>query len=863
MPNISPPQPPLNLGSLNSAGAKSIQSASNTGASNSALPWQNSPLSTFFPYIKIDPQRWDQLFPYRLVVIDSSKGNKIVNGTPQLQVTGTSSAGSTIVDFQPIGRQWVFTLPISPQQFSMVDQYAIQTTATLKGVLEEHGGIKFKIINASGTMGVWPYRQSVTQPPTTPNILQSLFGGTISAAQNVATQFNRALSAAQGKHPAPKPVTVRPEKDPSGGQSTGYYQALALQQFLEQYAEAKKNPANAGWRLVFDIPKQNQSFVVTPMQYVWNQSANRPMEIMYNLQLKAWRRVDLQQKVSAIKPTIQTISPGILQRILGTITEARQTLSAVTDLIGAVRSDVTTPLNVLRQTSLFVKDLAGIVGSVADLPSQIVSDYSSSVKESMNILSESISSVVSDTAAINSLNLATNSIKTSEGLSQSAVSGGQLGSQAATAQSIDPANNMFSSPEENFELMDQVPLDSLVLSDAQQAVVDEVIEEARNTSVDDLKQFRSTILELALQFSNNFGAGDTFFSQVYSRPAPRERIQPMTLDEYDILKKLYDMVQAYDILTATTDIDDAQRQTNMEYVAGLADDSDIPFTVPNSKILAPVPFGLTIEEIAQRYLGDAQRWIEIATLNNLRDPYIDEDGFKVFLTSNASGRQIVIDSIENLYIGQRILLGSSTQPQTARRILDIDELSETSFLLTLDGEANLDNYLLADDAYIQAYLPGTTNSQQKIFIPSDLPLPTEPSIIVPSSTAADPLTGLSKVDLLLTDSGDLAINNYGDFRYAYGITNIVQALKIKIGTPKGKLLFHPEFGLGIQPGVISSELTVQDLFNSISKLLEDDARFSGLESLQISLIGPTLSIGMGVALAGQTGVFPLTFELKT
>ena len=62
-------------------------------------------------------------------------------------------------------------------------------------------------------------------------------------------------------------------------------------------------------------------------------------------------------------------------------------------------------------------------------------------------------------------------------------------------------------------------------------------------------------------------------------------VQPITLDEYDILKKLYDVLQGYDILTATTDIDDRNKQTNMEYVAGLADDSGIQFNTTNSKIL--------------------------------------------------------------------------------------------------------------------------------------------------------------------------------------------------------------------------------------------------------------------------------------
>lgn len=868
--SLSAPTPPslggdkliADLGNLSQDALSRIIGGVQSSVQGAYRPWEASNIdSKFFKYITIDPTRWDQLFPYRLMVINTSRGNVVVNGTPTANIEVVGGNDNAIVNFTQLGSQWIFTLPISPQQLNITDQFAISTTATLRGVLEEHNGVKFKLISASGTMGVWPYRQSITKPPTSPTILQSVFGGTINAFGGVVNQVQRVINSATSNHPANKPTSKRPETSDQGVGSTGYYHAMALQQFLEQYAEAKKDPTNAGWRLVLDIPKQNTSYVVTPMQYVWQQNANKPLEIMYTFQLKAWRRVDLQQKISPTKPNIQPISPGILQRILNTISEARKTMSASTALIGAVRSDVETPLDVLRQTSLFVKDLAGVAVTAADLPFQLQRDYSSSVKDSLAILSGSIASTNSSPSVRSALTVVLASKKQVEGLSLNAVKNGQLGSGAATAQSINPDNNVFQAPEKNFALMDESPVSSLSLTDAQQAAIDQAIEDARSTTVDTLKQYRATIQQLALQLSNSFGTGAAFYSKVYGQPPPNVRIQPITLDEYDILKVLYDTMQSYDILTATTQIDDQNKQTNMDYVAGLADLAGIPFQTSTSKVLAPVPFGLSIEAIALRYLGDAQRWLEIATLNNLRDPYIDETGFKLPLLSNASGRQITVSSVDNLYIGQRVLLMSSSQTPSARTILGIDRLSDTSFLLTLDGSPDLDVFVTADAAYLQAYLPGTVNSQQKIFIPSTLQVPNDPSIVIPPSTTGDPLTGLSKVDWLLTDTGDLAVNNYGDFRFASGMTNIIQALKLKIGTQKGTVLTHPEFGLGIKPGVMNSQLSAQSLYNSLVRLIQEDPRFQGLSNLQITLSGPTLNLNMGVILAGQQGVFPINFDL--
>ena len=820
--------------------------------------------SRFFPYITVIPDRWDQLFPYRLLVIDS-KTNQVVGKGGQLtySITGESGSGGTgsaIVNFLN-SSSWAIQLPITPQQLSIQDQYAINTSATLRGVLEEHGGIKFKIISAAGSVGVWPYRESISKPSGTPGIIQSLFGGTLEALGSVIGSVNSLVNVATGGSPANKPTSLTPDNSTFGSQSTGYYQALKLQQFLEQYAEAKLNPANSTWRLVFDIPKQNQSLVVTPMQFTWQQNANKPMEINYNLQFKAWRRINLNQAVQEVPASNQPISPGILQTILNTISAARTVTSASINLIGAVRSDVDAALNVLRQTSLFVKDLVGVGITAADLPFQIQRDYASSIAASMAILSNTISSNNSDPAVRSNLNSVVAAQNQNEGLTSAAVSGGQLGSQAAINQSLNPAAQVFANPEQNFVLMDQVPVSSLVLTNAQQAQVQLDVDNARSTTVDDLKQYRAVIQQLALQLSNSFGTGDAFYSKVYNQPAPTKRIQPVTLDEYDILKSLYDVMQSYDILTATTQIDDDNKQTNMDYVAGLADLAGIPFSVPTSKILAPVPFGLTIEGIAARYLKDAQRWLEIVTLNNLRDPYIDENGFQYPLLSNATGRQITVGSNVNLYVGQRVLIIGAGQPSSARTILGIDRLSDTSFLITLDGLPNLDNFTTAAISKLQAYLPGTVNSQQKIFIPSDLPVPNDSNIIPPSGTANDPLTGLSKVDWLLTDKGDLAVNNYGDFRYSSGITNIMQALRIKFGSKSGTILTHPNFGLGVKVGVISSDLQIQNLYNSINEMIQEDPRFQGVSSLQIILNGPTLTINLGVTIAGVQGVFPVTFNL--
>jgi hypothetical protein len=853
--------------------AAGIISNANSKATLPGLPWQGEGGSTinsaFFHSIQINPQVWDQLLPYRLLVIDTTN-NKIVAGdsgnTALPQITLTPGTGTALVNFIPSGSTaWVFQLPISPQQLTIQDQYAIQTTATLRGVMEEHSGVRFKMISAQGTLGVWPQRSSLTKPPGTPGILQSVFGGTINAIGNVVSSVSSVINIATGNNPSNKPTSLRPETSQFGYAGTGYYQALQLQQFLEQYAEAKKDPKKASWRLVFDIPKQNQSFVVTPVVYSWQQNANKPMEFLFNFQLKAWRRIDLSQTQVSAPANNQPLSPGILQRILGTLAAARQTMGSILNLLGAVRSDVEAPLDILRQTVLFVKDLAGVAVTAVDLPNQVIQAYQSQISTSLNTLSTTIQSTVTDAPTLKALATVIAATAAVEGLSQAAVAGGQLGTVAATNYTLSAANAIFATPAMYYTLLDQVPVSSLSLTAAQQNQVNEIINTASQLTVATLKQYRANILQLALQLSNNFGSGSAYYNALFNQTPLMPVNQPITLDQYEILDTLYEALASYDILTATTQVDDLNIQNAIDYVAGLASTNGIEFTIngeTSGKILVPVPYGLTIEGISARYLGDPQRWIEITTLNDLREPYIDENGFQLPLLSNGVGRQVVVASDQYLYLGQVVFLNSLTQPISARTVTGLKQLSPTSVLVTFDGLANLNTFLLADRAYIQCYLPGTVNSQQKIFVPTDLPVPPESSIIPPPGTTTDPLTGLSKVDWLLQSNGDLAINNYGDFRYSYGITEIMQALQVMFGTQAGKDLLNPNFGLNIKPGTINADLQLQDLYNSINQMIAQDPRFSGISNLNIMLNGPTLGINLGVTIPGQTGVFPVSFALQ-
>jgi hypothetical protein len=269
-----------------------------------------------------------------------------------------------------------------------------------------------------------------------------------------------------------------------------------------------------------------------------------------------------------------------------------------------------------------------------------------------------------------------------------------------------------------------------------------------------------------------------------------------------------------------------------------------------------------MEQIAMRYLGDPQRWLEIATLNDLREPYLDQNGFQYPLLSNADGRNIVVGNNDDLFIGQSIFLFANGQIPTARNITNIVTLSTTSFLITLDGLANLDIFTTAGQAYLQGYLPGTVNSMNSIWIPSDQQAPPFDQISIPASVANVKLVGISKCDWLVnTSTGDLVIDSSGDFQLAAGINNLIQALSFKFSCTLGTCLLEPTFGLPFKVGSSIADFNAKTTYNQISSMITADPRFSGVSGLQVTQNGPSLGITLGVQLSGQTGLFPVSFSL--
>lgn len=226
----------------------------------------------------IDETLWSKYFPFQLAVLELSSGVDVSTGQ--------------VSEFYSIHNGLVFTLPINPDTYTSSMPFAINVSATLGGVVEQHGGSPFRLINFGGTFGVVSDRPTAeTLQAGKLNDVGGIFAGTLQAASNAATV---ATSLGAGQRFTSNLSSATPGNADGDilERSTGYYQFRMLQRFFEAYAEAKKSADGSKLRLALFVWKEEAAYLVTPLAFDVTKNAASPHEYRYSLRLQAWRHVN-------------------------------------------------------------------------------------------------------------------------------------------------------------------------------------------------------------------------------------------------------------------------------------------------------------------------------------------------------------------------------------------------------------------------------------------------------------------------------------------------------------------------------------------------------------------------------------------
>ena len=314
-----------------------------------------------------------------------------------------------------------------------------------------------------------------------------------------------------------------------------------------------------------------------------------------------------------------------------------------------------------------------------------------------------------------------------------------------------------------------------------------------------------------------------------------------------------------------------------------AANSSVDVSLYNSGNLKRFNFGESLQDIAARELGDSDKWIELAIANGLKPPYIDEIGEKINLLSNANGNQLNISAstldnklnIDRIFINQVILIQSNSYPFPDQRIITniVQAPISGEIIISVNGDSDLDKYKISDNAHIRVYKPNTINSSFLILIPSVEPLDDEVKKDVPwflkSSSESEKR---QKVDLLLSENGDLALTPNDDFNISFGLNNAIQALKLKLSIERGELKRHDDFGIISVTGLTNVDIPSIESFliETISDVITKDGRFDRIETLSVVYFSGQNGTGTGTGfhvfvetrLAGSESVIPIAFTVN-
>ena len=410
-----------------------------------------------------------------------------------------------------------------------------------------------------------------------------------------------------------------------------------------------------------------------------------------------------------------------------------------------------------------------------------------------------------------------------------------------------------------------INIDTVQLTDQEQDFVNKEIGRINALTMDDFQSIRDYLRTQSSIAAILIGKGDPEGNKLMGTAGVKQReAQP---DDYDAIGNIIDLIDIVDGLIFNFRNTEDKAPDLLTFAANNTDptsDFDVQ-TGYYSSIAAP--FEESLENMAQKYLGDKTRWYELATVNNLQSPYVDESGTKEPLIVPALQSSVVISNEHTAFcpVGQKVSVGSAKVREEIRTILSKIESNDGTITLFLSGEPDLTKLLPSENAYARVFRPHTVRSTSFVLIP--LPtIVTEATTFTPKS---DALRSLDKALLAFgvdikrdTITGEYLIDANGNFVMCWGLDNVRQTIHFLLRTQVGELPFHQDYGIDSQ---IGTTIVVGDEGEKIAGLIENsilqDSRFEYVAVRRVRTFGTAVSIDILVAISGATTAVPLSFIL--
>lgn len=431
-----------------------------------------------------------------------------------------------------------------------------------------------------------------------------------------------------------------------------------------------------------------------------------------------------------------------------------------------------------------------------------------------------------------------------------------------------------------YAIFDNIEVNSIQLTNEEQRILTDLIAKITYFSKNDFLQIKNSLRNYRDRYTDTINLADSDYNKAYGISSIPPQITA-TITDANYLLTLQEGIKSVDFILANYFATDAVVDP-FALARSNANNPEIDIGQYASGKLVKMEYGQDLQALAYKYLGDSNRWIDIAIANGLKPPYIDEVGERIPLIANGSLNQVNLGgtdsngnlNIDKLFINQILIIKSDTEVAIdQRKIINLRQIPVSNeIIIELDGAADLNKYKISEGAHIRVYKPNTVNSGLYVLIPSTDPLENPRQEEVPwfLATASED-EKQTKVDLAVNESGDLVFAANGDLKLSYGLDNAIQALRFKISTEIGSLRLHPTYGIANIIGYRNSDFAEAKtkISESIITQIEADTRFERVESLNVGFsnggtTGPSqVTVDIVVRLAGGGNkTIPISFTVN-
>lgn len=433
-----------------------------------------------------------------------------------------------------------------------------------------------------------------------------------------------------------------------------------------------------------------------------------------------------------------------------------------------------------------------------------------------------------------------------------------------------------------FAVFDVFLINLIPISTEEQDIIDSETARVNAFTKSNFVDIKDNLRNARDEEADTSSASDDDYNRVFNRSSVTSQTD-LTIQDIRLMQVLQDTIKSVDFILANISSLETVSVDPFALAKINANNPDIDIRTFSTGRLVKLNYGEDLPTLANRFLGDHDRWIEIAIANGLKPPYIDEVGERINLVANASGNQINIprlnvsgeQNIDKVFINQVVFLQSDTETFPEQRIvINIQEVPISgNIILELNGDADLDKYKIDENAHVRVFKPNTVNSGFYVLIPSEEELPEDIQSDTPfflQTRGEDEKR--QKIDLSLNSNGDLTFTSGDDINLSFGLDNAVQAIKLKLAVEEGELHRHPDFGMINIAGSANYDISTlrAAIVESISEQISADDRFDRIESLDVeyfatndaSFPGTAFLISLAVRLAGSSAVVPITFTIN-